>query len=123
MKAKLTDSRLANLGASAIFEAFRAYQKQFNTITQRACGRFEDRDWRGLQADATERLSLYRKIIKRNVGDIRELLGNRVSEKLVWASIKAVYSNLIADARKQRRRYPALLEEAPARKAPSSLEG
>jgi isocitrate dehydrogenase kinase/phosphatase len=97
LKTKLTDSRLANLGASAIFDAFRAYQKQFNTITQRARRRFEDRDWHALQADATERLSLYRKIIKRNVADIQELLGNRVSEKLVWASIKAVYSNLIAD--------------------------
>ncbi len=97
MKPKLTDSRLANLGANVIFEAFKAYQNQFNVITLRARARFEQRDWHGLQADATERLDLYRKIIKRNVSDICSLLDDRVTEKLVWASLKAVYSGLIAD--------------------------
>lgn len=97
MKSKLTDSRLANLGANVIFEAFKAYQGQFNVITRRARSRFEQRDWHGLQADATQRLDLYRKIIKRNVNDICNLLSDRVSEKLVWASLKAVYSGLIAD--------------------------
>ena len=31
------------------------------------------------------------------MADSREFLGNRVSEQLVWVSIKAVYAKLIAD--------------------------
>ena len=97
MKPRLTDSRLANLGAKTLFEAFKAYQSQFHVITQRAKTRFENRDWHGLQADSTERLALYRKTIKQNVEDIRNLFEDRVTEKLVWVSLKAVYSGLIAD--------------------------
>lgn len=96
IKPALTDSRLANLGAKTIFEAFESYLQQFDVITCRAKSRFEMCDWHGLQHDATERLDLYRKIIKDTVAAIRELLADRLLEKLVWVSIKAVYSNLIA---------------------------
>jgi isocitrate dehydrogenase kinase/phosphatase len=92
----LTDSRLANLGARAIYDAFEAYHAQFKTITRRARTHFERRDWRTMQADAAARLDLYADVIGGIVAEVRELLGTRVDDKLVWASIKAVYSGMIA---------------------------
>ncbi len=93
---RLTDSRLASLGAAVIHEGFTAYCLAFKQITCRAKGRFEQRDWHGRAADARERLDLYTQIIDRVVGDIHGLLDDRLMEKLVWASLKAVYSTLIA---------------------------
>ncbi len=97
MAHRLTDSRLANLGARIILQGFEEYHTDFKTITRRARIRFEQRDWHGMQADAAERLDLYRRVVDRTVADVRELLGDRVHHKLVWASMKAVYSGLIAD--------------------------
>ncbi len=91
----LTDSRLANLGANALHEAFDAYRDEFQKITERAKIRFKDRDWHGMRADASERLDLYKKSVDRIETDIRKLLASRVRDKLVWAGIKAVYSGLI----------------------------
>ena len=97
MNQHLTDSRIANLGANAIHEAFQTYRIQFNVITRRAKARFEGRDWHGMQADAAERLDLYKKIVDQIVIDIRDLLETRLNQKLVWASIKAVFSGLITN--------------------------
>jgi isocitrate dehydrogenase kinase/phosphatase len=96
MAQPLTDSRLANLGANAIHQAFHAYQNRFAAITRRAKSRFENRNWRGMTSDATERLDLYGKIVEQILADIRQLLDKRVHDKLIWASMKAVYSGLIA---------------------------
>lgn len=97
MPSQLTDSRLANIGARTIYDGFDAYQQAFHSITRRARQRFQARDWRGMQADAAERLDLYATIVDQVVSTIRELLAERLQEKLVWVSMKAVYSGLIAD--------------------------
>jgi isocitrate dehydrogenase kinase/phosphatase len=65
MSTKITDSRLANLGASAIHEAFSAYRQEFDAITRQAKIRFRERHWHGMRADATERLELYKKVVDR----------------------------------------------------------
>jgi isocitrate dehydrogenase kinase/phosphatase len=52
---------LSELAAKAIRQAFDSYQGQYAAITQRAKARFENRDWPGIQADAGERLDLYKK--------------------------------------------------------------
>ncbi len=92
----LTISRLANLGATLICQAYESYQQQFTAITQRAKTRFEQQDWVGAQADAAERLDVYTSVVNTAVADLRTLLAGRVEQKLVWVSIKAVYSSLIA---------------------------
>nr|WP_290666955.1 bifunctional isocitrate dehydrogenase kinase/phosphatase [Ardenticatena sp.] len=92
---RLTDSRLANIGAHAIFDGFLTYRRRFEAITARARKRFEKRDWHGARQDATERLDLYREVVNGLVYDIRETLAERLHNKLVWASMKAVYSGLI----------------------------
>ncbi len=96
MPQTLSISRLANHGAQAIYAAFETYQAHFREITCRAQGRFESCDWVGARADAAERLDLYREVVDPTVAEVRALLGERVDQKLVWASMKAVYSGLIA---------------------------
>lgn len=93
---RLTDSRLANLGAECVHNGFLDYCGQFQAITRRAKLRFEQRDWPGRRADAWERLELYRQIVDVTEGSVRTLLDDRLGDKLVWASMKAVYSGLIA---------------------------
>lgn len=96
MSRRLTDSRLANVGADTIHKGFVTYDNQFRAITLRAAERFAAQDWRGMQADAAERLTLYRRIIDLIEAAIRDLLAERIHDKLIWASMKAVYSGLIA---------------------------
>ena len=97
MKQRLTDSRLANIGARTIHQAYATYQTQFEAITHLAEGRFEDQDWPGLHDDAAERLGVYRRIVDLVEASLRDLLADRLQNKLIWASMKAVYSGLIAD--------------------------
>jgi len=57
--------------------------------------RFESCDWHGGQADAEERLDLYSKILNPVVEEIHSSFGGRIHNKLVWASMKAVFSGII----------------------------
>ncbi|MGH7454493.1 MAG: isocitrate dehydrogenase kinase/phosphatase AceK regulatory subunit, partial [bacterium] len=77
MTQPLTDSRLANLGANAIHQAFHVYQNRFAAITRRAKFRFENRDWSGVASDAAERLDIYGKIVEQILADVRQLLDQR----------------------------------------------
>ena len=97
MSQRLTDSRLANIGAQTIQTAYVTLHDQFQAITERAKYRFDSQDWVGLGADAIERLGLYRRIVDLVEGSIRHLLGERVDDAFIWAGMKAVYSGLIAD--------------------------
>ncbi len=97
MTPPLSDSRLANLGATAIRNGFDAYHNEFKAVTRRAKEKFEHCDWQGIQRDSAERLELRAKILARTVEAIRELLGERVSDHDVWVGIKAVYSAFIAN--------------------------
>lgn len=97
MNQRLTGSRLANVGAKTISEAYDTLHQQYQAITERARYRFDEQDWAGLQGDTAERLGLYRRIVDLVEAAIRHLLGDRIEDKIVWASMKAVYSGLIAE--------------------------
>jgi isocitrate dehydrogenase kinase/phosphatase len=88
-------SRLASAVSPAIVAAFDAYQAEFIAITRRAKGRFEHCDWRGAVEDAAERLDLYGRVIDRLEGEVRSALGERVTDRNVWAAMKTAYSGLI----------------------------
>jgi isocitrate dehydrogenase kinase/phosphatase len=88
--------RLAGRGAQAIHAAFLAYRAAFNVITHRAQQRFEQRDWRGMQDDALERLELYKKIVDRVVAETHTVLGPDVRRKAIWVAMKASFSQSIA---------------------------
>jgi isocitrate dehydrogenase kinase/phosphatase len=47
--------------------------------------------------DAAERLGVYRRIVDLVEASLRDLVANRVQNKLIWASMKAAYSGLIAE--------------------------
>lgn len=96
MKQRLTDSRLANLAAHTVYQGYEQYQCRFQAITRCAQQRFEAQDWAGLQQDMSQRLDVYTDTINQLEQDIRTLLEDRLEDKLVWASMKAVYSGLIA---------------------------
>ncbi|MEZ4747429.1 MAG: isocitrate dehydrogenase kinase/phosphatase AceK regulatory subunit, partial [Calditrichia bacterium] len=80
---RLTDSRVANLSARAIFDSFEKSSNEFRAITKRAKSRFEKREWLAFQQDATERLSIYKKNVDQVVNEIRGLLEDRIYDKLV----------------------------------------
>ncbi len=92
----LTPNNLPDLAAKAIRHAFDLYQTRYGSITQRAKARFEDRDWRGMQADARERLDLYKNVVDETVAQVNELLGDRGADTRIWAEIKVVYGALVA---------------------------
>jgi isocitrate dehydrogenase kinase/phosphatase len=90
------NDNLSGLAAKAIRHAFDLYQSQFDSITQRAKTRFQRRDWPGNQADAGERLDLYKKVVDETVVEINRLLGGRVNDPELWMRAKVVYAELVA---------------------------
>jgi isocitrate dehydrogenase kinase/phosphatase len=91
-----TPSRLAAPVAQAIVEAFSDYRRDFLEVTRRAKSSFETRDWAQLRTDSRRRLGMYQEAVDRAEAQTRVLLGDRVRDRLVWVSAKAVYSALIA---------------------------
>ncbi len=81
--------------AQSLVDAFADYNAEFRAITQRAKQRFEDRDWRGSQRDAVERIDLYRKYVVGSVEQMRQKLGDDVHERGVWSSIKRRFAEII----------------------------
>jgi len=98
--AVLTASRLAALCAETVEHGFADYDKQFRTITLRARERFIDGDWSGSYADAAERLRLYTVQMEKLTTRISQIMGPRVTDRSIWAGMKAVYSSLIATSTK-----------------------
>ena len=78
--------------AAAIHAAYEGWRLGFAEITGRARERFERRDWRAAQADATARLALYRIHVDNAVADVRDLLDDALMERTLWAAIKAQHA-------------------------------
>ena len=81
--------------AAALVQNFADYNAEFRAITRRAPQRFEERDWRGSQRDAVERIELYDKCVTRAVTHMRERLGEDAIERALWSSIKRRFTELI----------------------------
>ena len=77
----------AAAAADAIHTAHERWIRGFEEITRRAHQRFEQRDWRGAQADATARLALYRIHLDGAVADVRDILEDAVLERTLWAAV------------------------------------
>src|SRR5690606_13779042 len=93
----LSDSRLANLGARVVAEAYDGFETRFRIVTRRARIRFAERDWTGMSTDARERLDLYERAAEGAADNIRSIFAERTEDEMVWAGMKAVYSGLIMD--------------------------
>ncbi len=81
--------------AQTLVDAFADYNAEFRAITQRARQRFEDKDWRGSQKDAVERIELYSKYVDSSVKLMRSRLGDEATERSVWSSIKRRFDEII----------------------------
>ena len=81
--------------AQTLVDAFADYNADFRAITQRARQRFEDKDWRGSQKDAVERIELYSKYVDSSVKLMRSRLGDEATERSVWSSIKRRFDEII----------------------------
>jgi isocitrate dehydrogenase kinase/phosphatase len=82
-------NRAAAAAAAAIHAAHQRWIRGFEEVTRRAHQRFEQRDWRGAQTDATARLALYRIHLDGAVADARDILADAVLERTLWAAVKA----------------------------------
>jgi isocitrate dehydrogenase kinase/phosphatase len=81
--------------ADAIHKAYERWIFGFEEITRRARERFERRDWRGAQADATTRLALYRIHLDGAVADVGDILEDAVLERTRWAAVKARHQHAL----------------------------
>jgi len=81
--------------AQTLVDAFAQYNAEFRAITQRARQRFEDKDWRGSQKDAVERIELYSRYVDTGVELMLRKLGEDVHERAIWSSIKRRFAEII----------------------------
>ena len=83
--------------AAAVIEAgYDLFCRRFRQITRRARARFENREWRGAQLDAAERIELYELVVSKVVARSRRALGSSVTDRATWAAMKAVHAPRIA---------------------------
>jgi isocitrate dehydrogenase kinase/phosphatase len=82
--------------ATALRDAFVAYNAEFRAITRRARVRFERRQWHEGQQDATERIQLYDRRLAECTEATRRRLGERAGDRARWRAAKGVYGQLIA---------------------------
>jgi isocitrate dehydrogenase kinase/phosphatase len=88
--------RPISAAVAAIYSAYQEYERGFDEITRRARRRFELRDWPGAQADATERLKLYKSHVDAAVADVHDILDDAVMERTVWAAMKSDHASRVA---------------------------
>jgi isocitrate dehydrogenase kinase/phosphatase len=91
----MSDTAHAERAAAMLMGAYSAYCAHFAGITARARQRFERRDWRGTQADAAERLALYKRCIEELVGELQDVLGPGADDRITWTRIRSLYAGLI----------------------------
>ncbi len=73
--------------ALEIVEAFARYNAEFRAITRRAPGRFDNRDARGSQLDAVERIELYDRFVNQTIAELRQRLGAAAGDRDLWRQI------------------------------------
>lgn len=78
--------------AVRVLDAYREFQDEFLAITRRAGRRFRDRDWRGAQDDATERLHLYRRRVDGLLPELAAGPGERSADPGLWRAAKSAYA-------------------------------
>ncbi|MFT5285539.1 MAG: isocitrate dehydrogenase kinase/phosphatase [Planctomycetota bacterium] len=88
---------LAHFGEEAVRSAFERYRSLFMKVTRRARKRFRRREWLDGQYDAKERLGLYKRVVGQVERTLRERLGDRANDRVVWMDMKAMYTRAIAD--------------------------
>lgn len=92
----MVDESQAVAAAEIVFECFLENVRRFREITARGRARFEAADWKGVHADAVERLDLYPAMVAEVHERLATLLAGDIEDRRLWASIKAAYSERLA---------------------------
>jgi isocitrate dehydrogenase kinase/phosphatase len=82
--------------ARQIADAFARYNAEFRTITRRAPLRFDERDWKGGQRDAVQRIELYEQFVNQTVAELRLSLGEQAQHRPLWRQIRGEFAALIS---------------------------
>lgn len=93
----LAPNARSNRAAAAIADAYGRWQSHFHELTRRAPSRFECRDWLGAQADAAERLHLYKLCQDAAVAAIPAILDTATGELAVWTAARDAYAEVFRD--------------------------
>jgi isocitrate dehydrogenase kinase/phosphatase len=83
--------------ARHLVAAFASYNAEFRAITRRAPLRFDNRDWKGSQRDAVERIELYDRFVAQTIAELRAALGPEALERARWCEIRREFAALIAE--------------------------
>lgn len=85
--------------AAVVAERYLSYVGRFDDITKRAAGRFAERDWRALQADARERLDAYGEVVADTVRVLEAELGDSARSREAWSDARHRYGESMAQRR------------------------
>ena len=80
--------------AAGIFGEYELWYTEFAEVTRRARRRFESRDWHGTQADAAERLALYRLHVEAAADYLAHVLGAGAQGRKTWTQVRSLYAGL-----------------------------
>lgn len=87
--------QLVEPAARYVADAFVRYNAEFRQITRRAAQRFDNRDWRGSQLDAVERIDLYGHHVDASVAALREMLGEHALDRQLWRATRQRFAQQI----------------------------
>ena len=82
--------------AQRIYDSFHDHEKAFVTLTGQARQRFAERDWRGLQRQAAQRLDLYPHAVAEITSEFSSN-DDRKPDRDCWTEIKQRYAVITAD--------------------------
>ncbi len=74
-----------------ILGEYMKYYHQYKRITKRGQIRFEHRDWAGIQADARERITMYKEKVGVTTEKVLDFLGDKAGDDQVWREVKKNY--------------------------------
>jgi len=83
--------------ARQIVDAFAHYNAEFRAITRRAPQRFDERDSKGSQRDAVERIELYDHFVNRTIAELRLTLAAAAEDRALWRQIHDEFALQIPD--------------------------
>ena len=86
------ETRVAEVAAAIILEAFRSYRERFKEITSRARRNFEQRDWQAGQRDSVRRLDLYGEAVAEALQGLDPLLGKRLHDRAAWPRLRGAFA-------------------------------
>ena len=92
----IEEASVARKGAILVKWGFEKYRSAFRRITRTSQRHFEAADWRGVQSDMVERLTLHARVVRRVVEALDQTFGDGGRDEALWSSMKREYSGLMA---------------------------